>query len=180
MWYSGLHGPGAGRGDCGLTIAVDVYSLGAILYEALTGRPPFQGATWAEVLRQTLEKEPAPPRSVTRKVNPDLEAVCLKCLEREPSARYASAEALAEDLERRPARRASFRPAAGRMGVARQAWRNRPPPLAYAWPALVWMGVLILATHGTVFLVVLLGAAAPWVWAVLLARMAGMWMVFRR
>jgi hypothetical protein len=63
---------------------------------------------------------------------------------------------------------------------ARQAWRNRPPPLDYAWPALVWMGVLVLAAHGAVFLVVLLGASAPWVWAVLLARMAGMWVVFRR
>ena len=91
-----------------------------------------------------------------------------------------SAEALAEDLERwLRGEPVSARPP-GVWEWARQAWRNRPPPLDYAWPALVWMGVLILATHGAVFLVVLLGAAAPWVWAVLLVRIAGMWEVLRR
>jgi hypothetical protein len=83
-----------------ITTSTDIYSLGAIFYQLLAGRPPFEPTNFAEALAQIKEEHPARPRSVAPGIPTDLETICLKCIEKEPQRRYPSALALAEDLDR--------------------------------------------------------------------------------
>lgn len=129
-----------------VTVRSDVYSLGATLYHMLTGRPPFQAATGMETLRQVIDQEPVSPRQLNRSIDLDLETICLKCLEKEPSRRYASAELLADDLthylQHEPIR-------ARRIGVWGRTWRlcrRNPRTAVAATLAVVFLIAALIAT----------------------------------
>ena len=86
--------------NAAISSATDVYGLGAVLYQLLTGQPPFAGGTTYETIKLLLDTEPRQPRLLNPKIDRDLSTICLKCLEKDPKRRYSSALALAEDLER--------------------------------------------------------------------------------
>jgi serine/threonine protein kinase/tetratricopeptide (TPR) repeat protein len=119
-----------------ITIAVDVYGLGAILYEVLTGRPPFAAATVDATLGLVRQDEPVPPRRLQPTVPRDLETICLKSLRKEPGRRYATALDLADDLRRfRAGEPVRARPVA--MGERVLIWGRRNPGVAVLLAALV-------------------------------------------
>jgi tetratricopeptide (TPR) repeat protein len=118
----------------------DIYSLGAVLYELLTGRPPFKGATMLNTIRQVLDQAPVSPRLLNPSVPPDLEAICLKCLEKNPARRYRSAADLAEDLRRWQHHEPTQARPPGAVGRAGR-WCRRHPALTTI-AAVIVLGVL--------------------------------------
>jgi WD40 repeat protein/tRNA A-37 threonylcarbamoyl transferase component Bud32 len=137
----------AGKGKA-VGPAADVYALGAILYECLTGRPPFRAPTPLDTVLQVLSDEPVPPRQLQPKTPRDLETVCLKCLEKEPRKRYASAGELGDDLGHfRAGEPVQARP----VGRAEQLlkWARRRPALAGMAALAVLTAVLGSAGVGT-------------------------------
>ncbi len=126
-----------------LTAATDIYGLGAILYETLTGQPPFRGADPQATLQRVVSEDPPRPRTLRKDIPADLEAICLRCLEKDPGQRYANAQALADDLARFvDGRPVGVRPLNRMQRLGR--WIKREPRLATA------VGIAILALAGGV------------------------------
>ncbi|HKB40664.1 MAG TPA: serine/threonine-protein kinase [Gemmataceae bacterium] len=132
--------------------AVDTYALGAVLYECLTGRPPFKAATTADTLLQVIGDEPVPPSRLAPAVPPDLETVCLKCLQKEPARRYLSALELADDLGRFLAGEPVRARPAGRLERAAK-WARRRPAAAALLGVCVLAALLVIGLTGSFLLV---------------------------
>ncbi|MBX6315701.1 MAG: serine/threonine protein kinase, partial [Isosphaeraceae bacterium] len=157
--------------------AADVYALGAILYQMLTGRPPFQAASPIDTIRLVLEQDPVPPRALNPRVDPDLEMIALKCLQKPIELRYPSAAALADDLEAyldgRPvsARSASLRALALRlMGETHHA------PILENWGGL-WIAhsLALIVFFGLTSLMLWRGVSARWPYVLLFTVGLGAW-----
>jgi serine/threonine-protein kinase len=135
----------ASGNNVALTSATDIYGLGAVLYHLLTSCPPFAGGTTYETVRLVLETDPRQPRLLNPKVDRDLSTICLKCLQKDPQRRYASALALAEDLERwlkhEPIQ-------ARRTGLFARGkkWVRRKPAIA----AVITLSLALIATVGVI------------------------------
>jgi serine/threonine-protein kinase len=176
--------PEQARGEKGLTTAVDVHALGATLFELLTGRLPFGGGPAA--LPHVIA-DPAPPvRDLAPEVSKDLEAVCRKCLEKLPQDRYATAQEVAEELDRclrgEPVK---ARPP-GFWDWLLQLARTRPEPHPrYSWQVTVWFGAIVLLANALVYFMVRTDAPAAGIWVVNLSFAFGFvtvlwWYMLRR
>src|SRR5437870_3739100 len=127
--------PEQANGNAEVTAAADIYGLGAVLYQLLTGAPPFVGRSTYETVRLLLETDPRQPRLLNPKVDRDLSTICLKCLEKDPQRRYASALALGEDLERW-LRREPIRARPTGLFTRGKKWLHRNPSNAFAGASL--------------------------------------------
>ncbi len=132
----GYMAPEQARAEHALTTAVDVYGLGAVLYDLLTGRPPHQGLSPLQALMDVVETDPPRPRELRPRVDRDLEAVCLKCLRKAPAERYGSALAVAEEMERWLRGEPVLARPAG-VGERLAKWTRRRPAVAALLAVLV-------------------------------------------
>src|SRR5262249_16783941 len=128
--------------------ATDIYALGVVLYELLTGKPPLEGQSAAETIQKVIAEEPTPPSRLNAKVPRDLETICLKCLDKSPARRYGSAQDLADDLHRF----LDGKPAIARpVGTLERAikWARRRPTLALL-AAVIFASLAATAVTGAV------------------------------
>src|SRR5213082_1140569 len=122
--------------NAAVSSATDVYGIGAVLYQLLTGHPPFAGGTTYETIKLLEDTEPRPPRSLNPKIDRDLSTICLKCLEKDPKRRYGSALTLAEDLERWLKHEPILARHTGIIGRSRK-WVRRNPASALLAASLI-------------------------------------------
>jgi len=125
-----------------LTSATDVYGLGAVLYQLLTNHPPFVGGSTYETIKLLLDTEPRPPRSLNPRIDRDLSAICLKCLEKDPARRYSSALAMAEDLEHW-LRHEPIRAKRSGFFVRAHKWVQRKPAIAALAASLIALATAV-------------------------------------
>jgi tetratricopeptide (TPR) repeat protein len=140
------------RGSTDVGVQADVYSLGAILYELLTGSRPFRGTTLIDTVHAVQTAAPRPPRKIRGDIPEDLEAICLKCLEKEPARRYAGAQALAADLNRFLGGLPVEARPVGRIGQLHR-WSRRNPALAATGAAALVLLLLALAATSAGWLI---------------------------
>lgn len=141
----GYMAPEQARGGLAVTTAADVYGIGAVFYEMLTGMPPFAGGTTYETVRLLLNTEPRRPSAIVPGLDRDVETICLKCLAKDPAARYASAEALAEDLDRHlRGEPIQARPVSAVVRFQKWVLRHRTVSLVSAAALLLLVGGVVL------------------------------------
>lgn len=154
------------------TPAADVYSLGAILYETLTGKPPFHADTPLDTVVQVLENEPVPPTLLNAKIDTDLETICLKCLHKDPLSRYASADELAADLGRYlEGETISARSFNVFDFLTRMLARSRHDYAFHSWSTMLFiMGAVIGVEHVIAFWMIKAGQPQAWIVAARLVQ----------
>jgi hypothetical protein len=150
-----------------VTVATDVYGLGSILYELLTGRPPHAAPTRTETLEHVRTADPVPPTEIDPKINCDLDAICQMSLAKDPTDRYGSAAELAEDLRRyREGRPTNARPLSllARVAHSLRQVRTAGADFQALAPGLIGMAAFVFASNSLAFVLLQTGVAELWVW----------------